>query len=95
MSTPSKPPSPAIIRRSLGDRLRTEAKHRGRPAGDLRREFVFQRFLGRVFAKPGSRWVLKGGTGLLVRIREARYSKDIDLVVPGENINLDEATLRC
>jgi predicted nucleotidyltransferase component of viral defense system len=59
--------------------------------GDVRREFVFQRFLGRVFAAPAHRWVLKGGTGLLVRIQEARYSKDIDLVVPGEDFDLDEA----
>jgi predicted nucleotidyltransferase component of viral defense system len=91
MSTPRKPSNPAAIRRSLGDRLRAEAKRRGRPAGDLRREFVFQRFLGRVFSQPENRWVLKGGTGLLVRLQEARYSKDIDLVVPGEPFDLDEA----
>lgn len=84
-------PNPAAIRRSLGDRLRAEARHRGRAAGDLRREFVFQRFLGRVFAEPGRRWVLKGGTGLLVRIQEARYSKDIDLLVPGEDFDLHES----
>ncbi|MEU8223797.1 nucleotidyl transferase AbiEii/AbiGii toxin family protein [Kribbella sp. NPDC048915] len=91
MSTPRTPLNPAAIRRSLGDRLRAEAKRRGRPAGDLRREFVFQRFLGRVFSQPGNRWVLKGGTGLLVRLQEARYSKDIDLVVPGEPFDVDEA----
>lgn len=91
MSTPPKAPSPAAFRRSLGDRLRAESKHRGRPTADLRREFVFQRFLGRVFARPGGRWVLKGGTGLLVRIQEARHSKDVDLVVPGESFDLDEA----
>lgn len=60
------------------------------PTGELRREFVFQRFLGRVFAQPSTRWVLKGGTGLLIRIQEARYSKDIDLVVPGEAFDLDK-----
>jgi predicted nucleotidyltransferase component of viral defense system len=84
-------PSPASVRRSLGDRLRAEAKRRGRPTGDVRREFVFQRFLARLFTDPDCRWVLKGGTGLLVRIQQARYSKDIDLVVPGDEFDLDAA----
>lgn len=52
---------------------------------------MFQRFLARVFAGSPCEWVLKGGTGLLVRIREARYSKDIDLVVPCEQFDLDGA----
>ncbi|MGC4937172.1 nucleotidyl transferase AbiEii/AbiGii toxin family protein [Kribbella sp. DT2] len=91
MRTPDIPPNPARVSRSLGDRLRAEAKRRGRSAGDLRREFVFQRFLGRVFAEPGSRWVLKGGTGLLVRIQRARPSKDVDLVVPAAAFDLDKA----
>jgi predicted nucleotidyltransferase component of viral defense system len=91
VTTRNNQTSPAAVRRSLGDRLRAEAKHRGRPTGDVRREFVFQRFLGRLFTDPDCQWVLKGGTGLLVRIREARYSKDIDLVVPGEDFDLDDA----
>jgi hypothetical protein len=40
---------------TLGDRLRAEAKRRGRPAGDVRREFVFQRFLARMFSDPQRR----------------------------------------
>jgi predicted nucleotidyltransferase component of viral defense system len=91
VTTHNNQTSPAAVRRSLGDRLRAEAKHRGRPTGDVRREFVFQRFLARLFTDPDCQWVLKGGTGLLVRIREARYSKDIDLVVPGEAFDLDDA----
>ncbi|GAB2557580.1 nucleotidyl transferase AbiEii/AbiGii toxin family protein [Kribbella endophytica] len=91
MRTPDNPPTPSRVSRSLGDRLRAEAKRRGRPAGDVRREFVFQRFLGRVFAEPGNRWVLKGGTGLLIRIRQARPSKDVDLVVPATTFDLEEA----
>jgi hypothetical protein len=57
----------------------------------VRREFVFQRFLGRVFAEPHSRWVLKGGAGLLIRIQQARDSKDVDLVVPVSVFDLTEA----
>jgi predicted nucleotidyltransferase component of viral defense system len=91
VSTHDSQPSPASVRRSLGNRLRAEAKRRGRPTGEVRREFVFQRFLARVFTDPDCQWVLKGGTGLLVRIRQARYSKDIDLLVPGEEFDLDAA----
>ncbi|WP_168197415.1 nucleotidyl transferase AbiEii/AbiGii toxin family protein [Kribbella sp. ALI-6-A] len=75
----------------MSDRLRAEARRRGRPAAEVRREFVFQRFLGRVFAEPNSRWVLKGGAGLLIRIQQARDSKDVDLVVPATAFDLTEA----
>ena len=43
---------------------------------------MLQRFLARVFADPTGPWILKGGTGLLVRLPGARYSEDIDLVHP-------------
>ncbi|MFD3591489.1 nucleotidyl transferase AbiEii/AbiGii toxin family protein [Nocardia sp. NPDC058640] len=39
-----------------------------------------QRFLARVFAEPGMPWILKGGTGLLVRLPGARHSEDVDLL---------------
>lgn len=45
----------------------------------LRRQFVYDRLLARVFAGSGGQWVLKGGTALLARVRSARHSQDIDL----------------
>lgn len=68
------------FRRALEDRLKTEAKARGRHLEELRREFLFQRFLALVFSSPDPRWVLKGGAGLLMRLVEARFSKDLDLL---------------
>lgn len=47
------------------------------------REFVFGRFLARVFAEDSSRaseWVLKGGTAMLLRVHDARATKDLDLL---------------
>jgi Nucleotidyl transferase AbiEii toxin, Type IV TA system len=84
MSMPSL--SAAAFRASVRDRLKTEAKKSGRPVKELQREFVLQRFLSRVFAAADSPWVLKGGAGLLIRLPGARYSQDLDLLHPSENL---------
>jgi hypothetical protein len=47
--------------------------------GNLQRQFVYDRFLARVFNVSGEDWVLKGGSALLVRVRSARHSQDLDL----------------
>lgn len=70
----------AAFRRALDDRLKAKAKERARPFNELRREFLFQRFLGMVFAESAESWVLKGGAGLLMRLSTARYSQDLDLL---------------
>jgi len=64
--------------------VKNEAAARGVPTDRLRRQFVLQRFLARVFNEPAGRWVLKGGTGLIVRNPSARFSKDIDLYYPAD-----------
>ncbi len=78
------------FRRALEDRLKTEAKTRGRYLEELRREFLFQRFLALIFFTPSSQWVLKGGASLLMRLAEARFSKDLDLLHLGE-VSPDDA----
>jgi hypothetical protein len=47
--------------------------------GNLQRQFVYDRFLARVFSLGGDDWVLKGGSALLARVRSARHSQDVDL----------------
>ncbi|MEO6503545.1 MAG: nucleotidyl transferase AbiEii/AbiGii toxin family protein [Jatrophihabitantaceae bacterium] len=47
--------------------------------GNLQRQFVYDRFLARVFNVSGEDWVLKGGSALLARVRSARHSQDLDL----------------
>src|SRR5665811_1944451 len=84
MSMPSL--SAAAFRASVRDRLKTEAKKSGRPVKELQREFVLQRFLSRVLSAADSQWGLKGGTGLLIRLPGARYSQDLDLLHPSENL---------
>lgn len=72
------------LSRALEDRLKTEAKARGRSLEELRREFLFQRFLALIFSAPTGPWVLKGGASLLMRLTGARFSKDLDLLHLGE-----------
>ena len=80
------------FRAGVEGRLKAAARANPRIAvNDLRRQFVLQRFLARVFAEPRTRWVLKGGTGLIVRIPGARHSNDIDLVNPQSDVLVDDA----
>lgn len=43
------------------------------------RQFLYDRLLARVFTHAPEDWVLKGGTALLARVRDARHSRDVDL----------------
>jgi hypothetical protein len=45
----------------LADRLRAQATRCSRTVNQLRREFLFQRFLTRMFADTEARWILRGG----------------------------------
>jgi len=57
--------------------------------GAVLRQFVFGRFLARVFHDPSAPWVLKGGTAVLARVHDARTTKDVDLL--NELLDLDHA----
>jgi Nucleotidyl transferase AbiEii toxin, Type IV TA system len=73
--------SAQAFERSLSDRLKQRAALRpSTSVNQVRREYYLQRFLARVFTEPDGPWILKGGTGLLVRLPEARHSQDIDLL---------------
>lgn len=73
--------SAAAFRAGVETRIKAEAAATpNRTVDQVRRQFLLQRFLVRVFANPDSPWVLKGGTGLIVRIPGARHSNDIDLL---------------
>lgn len=62
--------TPGAFRGAVESRLKVQAGQAGsRPFVELRREFIYQRFLARVFDGGGaSLWVLKGGVGLLARL---------------------------
>jgi hypothetical protein len=50
----------------------------------------FQRFLALLFSPPDGQWVLTGGASLLIRLADARFSKDLDLLRLGE-LNTQQA----
>jgi predicted nucleotidyltransferase component of viral defense system len=80
------------LRTGVEARLKTEARgHPSRRLEEVRRQFLLQRFLARVFADPETGWILKGGTGLLVRVPNARHSNDIDLLYIQPEALLDDA----
>lgn len=58
------------------------------------RQEVFRRLLTRVFSQPDSEWLLKGGTGVLARVPDARSTLDIDLFRSGYTLEQSLAELR-
>lgn len=72
--------SPYSVRKSIEAHLKTQSANTGIEQHKLRRQFTLSRFLARVFATDPDGWILKGGTGMMVRLPNARHSKDIDLL---------------
>ena len=84
--------NPTGFRAGVEARIKAEAAATShRTVDQVRRQFLLQRFLVRVFASPDSPWVLKGGTGLIVRIPDARHSDDIDLLYSEQVALLEDA----
>lgn len=73
--------TPNAFRRALEDRLKQTAVAERRDLQRLMRDVAFDRFLARLFSTEAAPWVLKGGYALELRIKEARVTKDIDLVL--------------
>jgi predicted nucleotidyltransferase component of viral defense system len=67
------------VRASITDRLNRYATDHGQSIALVRRRFVIARFLTRVFDADPDGWILKGGISMMVRLPQARYSKDLDL----------------
>lgn len=67
----------------LEQAIKDAAKRSGRPVDRVLQEYWRSRFLARVFSENDSSFVLKGGTGLLARIPDARRTRDLDLAAAG------------
>ncbi|QHE73252.1 hypothetical protein GFS60_06907 (plasmid) [Rhodococcus sp. WAY2] len=68
------------VRASITDRLNRYAREHGQKIALVRRRFLITGFLTRVFDADADGSILKGGIGMMVRLPQARYSKDIDLL---------------
>lgn len=82
------------LRKAVDTKLRNLSQGSGRSMVELRREFLYQRFLARLFHDPGAPWVIKGGVGLLTRLPCARHSRDIDLLHLVPDPSIAEAEIR-
>lgn len=72
--------TPQALRIALEQRLLTRSTETGIALDRLRRRVLFERVVARLEAAEPSRWVLKGGMALEVRLQDdARLTKDIDL----------------
>ena len=58
--------------------LKKAVRSRGGNPGDGYRQALRDRFLCRIFSDPETRFILKGGSGLLARIPDGRATRDID-----------------
>jgi hypothetical protein len=75
--------TPQAFERALSDRLKRQAAEEGVDLDRLRKRVAFERFLARLFDQDPTRWVLKGGYALELRLGgRARATKDIDLDMP-------------
>lgn len=75
--------TPRAFARALSDRLKRQAAEEGMDLDRLRKRVAFERFLARLFEHGPSRWVLKGGYALELRLGgKARATRDIDLNLP-------------
>lgn len=77
--TARKYASAAAFRTALESRLNLMSIKEGQDIMRLRRQFVFDRFLCRVFHGGKDPIMLKGGYAMELRIRGARTTRDIDL----------------
>lgn len=75
--------TPRTFERALSDRLKRQAAEEGVDLDRLRKRVAFERFLARLFDQASSRWMLKGGYALEIRLGgRTRATKDIDLELP-------------
>lgn len=65
------------FRQALNSKVAAAATRTGRTNQQVQRSFLHQRLLAGIFDPTGEpdSWILKGGTGILIRIPEARPTK--------------------
>jgi len=84
--------SGAAFRQALGVHIRRINLESGMPIDRIRKMIAFDRFLNRLLEMQPDRWVVKGGFALQLRIGDqARTTKDIDLLLREEGIDIHES----
>jgi hypothetical protein len=72
--------TPQAMRDAVIAHAKSTAQSRPQSSVDqLLRQFAYARLLARLFVLAPENWVLKGATGLIVRLPSARHTLDVDL----------------
>ena len=79
MSPDRSYPNWKALNTALSAAAKAQAQETGQSQNDLMKMAYLDRFLCRVFDNDEADWVLKGGTGMLSRVPEARTTNDIDV----------------
>ncbi|MDR0853947.1 MAG: nucleotidyl transferase AbiEii/AbiGii toxin family protein [Clostridiales Family XIII bacterium] len=80
--------TPHAVEQSIKDAAKMQFQNGSKTSiSDLIQQEYRNRFLSRVFSSGSANWVLKGGTGILARIPDARMTIDIDLLSKFGNID--------
>jgi Nucleotidyl transferase AbiEii toxin, Type IV TA system len=85
---PRRYASAAAFRVALETRLKAISKAEGIDLQRLRRQVSFDRLLARLFAEKNAPWLLKGGYAMELRLRTARTTKDIDISLPAQVVDV-------
>ncbi|MEO3813000.1 nucleotidyl transferase AbiEii/AbiGii toxin family protein [Sphaerisporangium sp. B11E5] len=87
--------TPQAFDKAIKQRAKLLAEQQGADVGMILRNYFFDRLTARIFHDDPDGWLLKGGQALLVRYpRGARFSRDIDLQRPTENVEEALSALR-
>jgi hypothetical protein len=86
--SPRRYASAAAFRVALETRLKAISKAEGMDLQRLRRQVSFDRLLARLFAEKNAPWLLKGGYAMELRLRTARTTKDIDISLPAQVVDV-------
>lgn len=81
MDEPPRYATDAALRATIAERAKQAAADGPMDAADHIRQFDFSRLLARIFHPTvADEWTLKGGQAALVRIHDARITRDVDLM---------------
>jgi hypothetical protein len=81
MTIPHRYSTAKAFRVALESRLKQIANSEHIDLQRIRRLVAFDRLLARIFQSGQTHWALKGGYAMELRMKEARTTKDIDLVI--------------
>lgn len=87
-------PSPKAVLKAISDIARRRARSDGVNANAIIQLEYRNRLLARIFSHEEAPWVLKGGTSTLIRLPDARTTKDIDLLHEGGSLESAVEELR-